>query len=97
MTFVGIPTDNMLSILEGRFPLRSEWPIIVIAHPPPNFLSTGLRCMPEMFICALTYPSFSGYIPLGGDIVDINMLPSGSSLLDEHMMKSRGDVGQIAL
>ena len=68
-----------------------------MAHPPPNFLSTGLRSMPEMFICALTYPSLLGYIPLGGDIVDINILPSGSSLLDEHMMKSRGDVGQIPL
>ena len=87
----------MFTIGDGIDPLRSECPIVVTAHPPPDLALIGLISTPEIITCALTKPAVSGYTLSGGDMVDIRMHPSSSSLQEEQRMKSLGHVGHIGL
>lgn len=94
---MGSPTDSILTIVEGRLPLRSECPISVTAQPPPDLGSMGLISTPDISTHALTYPSTCGNVSSGGDIVETKILPSWSSFQVEQRMKSLADVGQMAV
>ena len=60
MAVIGNPTESMFTIADGIDPLRSECPIVVTKHPPPDLVLIGFIITPEIMICALTKPALSG-------------------------------------